>query len=95
MRRYIALAMIVGLLAAMLTGCSQAKDEAGSGDGLHLTVPDLVGMTAAEAAREIERAGYEVGEISPEGGDGEVIEQQPPAGYSAPRGGEVDITVSQ
>lgn len=94
MRRQLMLAIVALAVATSLAGCAQA-DDPGSGDGLHSTVPDVTGMTVEEATDELESAGYSVGAVKPEGATGEVARQQPRAGYSAPRGEVVDLTVAE
>lgn len=87
--------MLIGLLLLPMAGCAQADSDPAQGDGLHASVPNVIGMTVDDATEELESAGYEVGQVRPEGADGEVLEQEPPAGYSAPRGAEVDLVTSQ
>lgn len=90
----IALALVMSVMA--LAGCTNNEGpETGTpGDGLHAIVPDVVGMTVDEATAELENAGFEVGEVIPEGAEGTVVEQDPPGNYSAPQGDPVDLTVT-
>ena len=95
MRRSIGLSLVVALVALVLVGCGQSARDAEEGDGLHSTVPAVVGMNVFDAREELERAGYELGEVTPSGARGEVISQSPTAGYSAPRGEAVDLVVGE
>lgn len=93
-------ALLMLLFAVVLaTGCSGAVgDRGGTGDGLHKTVPRVVGMTQADASSEIMGAGYEVGSVSEKqdaGAEkGTVVSQEPIAGTSLARGSEVNLVVA-
>ena len=92
------LAFTLLLSALLVVGCAGASnDPAGSNGegGLHSIVPNVVGMGADEAGDNLEAAGFVVGDIVPEGADGAVVEQDPPAGYSAPKGDAIDLTVTE
>jgi eukaryotic-like serine/threonine-protein kinase len=63
------------------------------------TVPDVVDMTEAEARTAIEDAGFEVRlreqAVTDPDQDGVVLDQDPPAGESRPRGSRVRIVVGR
>lgn len=86
------------LATVLLVGCAGTSNgPAGSNgdDGLHTIVPDVVGTSVDVARDTLEQAGFAVGEIFPEDADGIVVEQDPPAGYSAPQGETIDLTVTE
>lgn len=89
-----AVAGIVALL--LLTGCAGAGNP--GGDGLHKTAPKVVGLQLSDATAQIVDAGYEVGSVtreqSQESDAGTVVRQDPVAGTSLPRGGEIDLVVA-
>ena len=62
-------------------------------------VPDVVGLSEAEAEAELEAEGFIVGEIfyveACSVAPGTVLDQDPDAGSNLPAGSEVDLTVSQ
>ena len=64
-----------------------------------VAVPDLTGMTLAEAQAELEDAGLEAGRVRemvhPDAARGEVIAQDPVSGQRLRPGGEVRLAVSQ
>jgi hypothetical protein len=97
MPRKFVLVVVVLLLAAFATGCSESANGPGNapGNGLHSIVPSVVDLPLGEAALELEEAGFTVGDIIPDGAQGTVVEQDPPAGYSAPKGDPVDLTVTE
>ncbi len=68
----------------------------GSGPGT-LKVPDLVGLTLAEAERKLLELGLKPGErdeaLSEEAFEGEVTVQNPPVGEKTKPGTEVDLTI--
>ena len=93
--------VVVGaaLMVAILAAACAASDgaEEGSGDGLHSTVPNVVGMTAFDASQALEEAGYDspaLTGVPSEEPSGTVIEQDPVAGTSLARGGIVELTYS-
>ena len=90
MRAAAAAILVFALLAA--AGCSPVQGEPG-GDGLHSTVPKVTGQTLAEATAQIQDAGYALGSVNPKGAEGSdiVTVQDPAAGTSLARGGEVDV----
>lgn len=106
MRRYLLVVLAFALVATVVAGCAQSgTDAAGQGDpetstgqpggdGLHSTVPDVVGLSVDEATTALEDAGYEAA-VTPEGATGEVTGQEPVAGFSAPRGEQVELTVEE
>lgn len=60
-------------------------------------VPNVVGMTEDDAREALAAAGFKVGDVSPgesERDEGEVYEQSPEAGESAPEGSTVDLRIS-
>jgi eukaryotic-like serine/threonine-protein kinase len=63
-----------------------------------VSVPDVTGDTRQEAARALERAKLELGEVTEESSDtvpeGEVMSQSPRADFEASRGAAVDIVLS-
>jgi serine/threonine-protein kinase len=63
------------------------------------TVPDVVGMTEAEATSTLQDAGFRVQRVvqtvAGNGNDGKVIAQSPVGNASAERGATVTITVGQ
>ena len=83
-----ALLLVAFLACLVLWGISGLK-----------AVPDVVGMTKAEAAAALEKAGFAVGSIVPREGsaeqDGKVVEQSPRAGYRVSAGSAVTLTVAQ
>lgn len=90
--------MLVSLLLAgtvLLGGCSRTVDAPRQGEGLHATVPSVVGMELPEAESALEEAGYAVGEVVPGEADASatVATQEPVAGTSVARGGKVDLTL--
>jgi serine/threonine-protein kinase len=68
-----------------------------SGPG-KVEVPDLSGMSAADAAEALDQVGLEVGATTQDYSDtipaGAVIGQDPPAGREVERGTEVDLVLS-
>lgn len=92
--RLIALALVVVAVLALTVGCGGNPETTGS-DGLHSTIPPLVGMTLEEARIELREAGYEVGEVTPQrpAPEGAVSQQDPIAGTSAARGTKVNLTI--
>ena len=62
-------------------------------------IPDLVGRDVDSARSELEAFGYRLGTIRNEGyegvGDGRILRQYPLAGYPAPPGAVVTLTVSR
>lgn len=55
-------------------------------------IPDVRGMSSADAARAIERAGFHVASASGEATSGKVAEQQPEAGWRALLGTKVELS---
>lgn len=95
LRRMI-LGTLVLLLAVGVVGCSGAADS--SGDGLHKTAPDVTGIPQSEATAKIVDAGYEVGSVVEKASSSEpgtVVSQEPVAGTSLPRGGEINLVVAE
>lgn len=95
MRRLV-LILAVSLLVVSMTSC--ASSGSGEEDGLHSTVPDVVGLDEAAARTELEEAGYTVGGVSTESATdakpGTVVKQDPIASTSLPREAEVDIVIA-
>jgi serine/threonine-protein kinase len=64
-----------------------------------ITVPDVVDMPMVQARRAIERAGFRFvlreERDEPGAGRGVVLEQDPPAGESAPQGAEIAVVVNR
>ena len=86
------------LVAIVASGCS-ASDEANGpeGDGLHSTVPNVIGLAVFDASQALEDAGYASPALTGVASDepsGTVIDQDPVAGTSLPRGGIVELTYS-
>ena len=69
------------------------------GGGIDFPVPNVLGLSEAEAEAELVAAGFIVGEIfyveACSVASGTVLDQDPDAGVNAPPGSEVDLTVSQ
>ncbi len=84
MRRLLAV-LLLALLAAMLFACGTA-------------VPDVKGMTSAQATKSLERAGFQVGrviyDVRAAGAVGAVVAQKPMAGARAGAGSMVVLTVA-
>ena len=60
-------------------------------------VPDVIGMTEDDAREALAAAGFKVGDVSPgesELDEGQVCEQSPEEGESAPEGSTVDLVIS-
>jgi beta-lactam-binding protein with PASTA domain len=61
-------------------------------------VPDVKGLTQAEAEAKLKAAGCDLGDVKPGADDpnqaGKITEQSVPSGQSVPKGTEVDITVA-
>jgi beta-lactam-binding protein with PASTA domain len=91
--RSLALVLALVVLIGLASGCAPTGEP--SGDGLHSTVPAVVGKPLQEARGELLDAGYEIGEITPRraAASGVVSAQDPLAGVSAPRGTEIDLVV--
>lgn len=67
------------------------------GEASDVSVPDVVGMTEAEADAELEGAGLDTGSVATvcsAATAGDVVSQAPPAGASVPPGSTVDIALS-
>jgi len=92
--RLIALALLLTAALVLIVGCSPDQPEVGS-DGLHSTIPALVGKPLAEAKADVRAAGYDVGEVTPARASqsGQVSRQDPVAGTSAARGTKVNLVV--
>ncbi|HET6497499.1 MAG TPA: PASTA domain-containing protein [Coriobacteriia bacterium] len=95
-RAALALVLIVSLLAA--AGCAPATDGTGEGGGSHGIVPDVIGMTEAEAGAALEEAGYVVGDVttaeSAYSDPGTVVSQDPIASSSVAAESEVDLVIA-
>ncbi len=82
----------------LLGGACTAPTGSGESDGLHVTVPGVVGLEETDARSVLEEAGYVVGEVAvesaPDAEPGTVIEQSPIAAVSAPRGSSVDLVIA-
>lgn len=99
--RVVALALVFGLaigLALGVAGCSGGSGGGGDGDGGDITVPDVVGLTQANASAAIVAATLVVGNVASEFSatvaTGNVIRQDPSAGASRSAGQAVDLTIS-
>lgn len=92
---FVALALAAVLVVA---GCTSGSGSEG-GDGLHSTVPNVIGQPQAEAQTTLQDAGYTVGDVttkpSTASEPGVVLTQEPVAGTSVPRGGEVSLVVAE
>lgn len=93
-------ALAIGLLLMIIVvGCSAPSSETVEppGDGLHSTVPDVVGMAVSDAAQTLEDAGYASPVLTGAPSDepsGTVVGQDPIAGTSLAREGVVELTFS-
>jgi serine/threonine-protein kinase len=85
---------IVALVLVLGLGIAWALSSFGGGD----RVPNVAGMTEAEARTAIEQAGLKVGNIDTKPDDtvaqGTVVSTDPAIGTSVPKGQTVDITLS-
>lgn len=94
----IALVFVLMVAVLAMTGCIPQSEGAGGSDGSHGIVPDVVGMTEAEAGTELEEAGYVVGEVtaaeSAYADPGTVVSQEPIASSSVARESEVDLVIA-
>lgn len=92
------LAGAVLMVAFLATACAAPDDATeGAGDGLHSTVPNVVGMTVFDASQVLEESGYDppaLTGVSSEEPSGTVVDQDPVAGTSLARGGIVELTYS-
>lgn len=65
----------------------------------HIDVPDVIGLTAEQAEKEISDAGFEVGRVQSMPDDtkesGLVIDQDPSGGTKAAKGSKINLVVSQ
>ena len=95
--RVIVLALAVLCAACALVGCAAQDSDESSGE-LHAAVPDLEGMSVAEAETTLAEAGYTLGDISEAPAEGvepgTVISQSPIRGTSLSRDSAVDIVVA-
>lgn len=93
----ITLFVVIAISALALAGCIPETDPAGE-SGSHGIVPDVVGMTEAEAGAALEEAGYRVGTVTTEASDyadpGTVVSQEPIASSSIARDSEVDLVLA-
>lgn len=84
-----AIAVIAGIAFAVTGGLGSSGD----------TVPDLKNATKDAAVQQIEKAGYEVGEITEDYDSsvvaGRVCKQDPEAGKSAEKGTKINIVISK
>ncbi len=100
MYRLIALFLLVVMLPLLGAGCTAPTDGAEPGaDGLHSIVPQVTGLSEADAASALAEAGYGVGSVteraSGDTASGQVIEQDPIAGTSAARDSLVDLVIAE
>lgn len=93
-----ALLVAAFLALVLVSGCASGS-QAGSGDGLHSTVPNVQGLQLEPARDKIMNSGYRLGSVSKQAAAGRdsgvVLNQSPAAGVSLPRGGDVNVTVAQ
>ncbi|MEM9626412.1 MAG: PASTA domain-containing protein [Pseudomonadota bacterium] len=71
--------------------------NSGSGPATGSTVPELLGLTPAEAQSLLRREGLDIGQIQRESADapvGTIIAQSPRAGSPSSRGSRINITVA-
>jgi len=92
-----AMAVLVSALLIGLVGCGANASTDGEPEGLHATVPNVVGLTIDDAEEALTQAGYVVGQVlenaSGSAAEGTVTSQSPVGGTSLPRDSEVDLTI--
>lgn len=91
--------LVAAFLALILVSGCASGSQAGSGDGLHSTVPNVQGLQLEPARDKIINAGYRLGSVTkqraPGRATGVVVNQSPAAGVSLVRGGDVSVTIAQ
>jgi eukaryotic-like serine/threonine-protein kinase len=96
-RRWPLVLLVLGILA-LLIGAAIFGPMLFNSAAEERSVPDVAGLTQAQAERQIDKAGLTVGRISQEASDdvrrGRVISQDPEPGALIPPGDPVDLTVS-
>lgn len=92
------LALVIALSVVLLVSVACATTGTGQGDGLHSTIPDIVGLEQTQAEGQLSAKGYTLGDITKGPADGgafaTITKQDPIAGTSAPRGTKVNVTVT-
>lgn len=93
----VALLLVVGLLVWNAVATAQRQTQVAAQSALMASVPDLRGLTGAQAADRVRAAGLEVGQTNYDpkamGAVGAVVKQDPASGSRVRKGSLVVITV--
>ena len=88
----------LAVLAVFVIAALIARSLLDGGGGNDVAVPDVTGLTVAEARTDLQAEGLELGEQTPKASDvipeGNIIDQSPESGARVDEGGAVSVTVS-
>ena len=95
--RRVTIMLVLASISVLFISCAPTGTNDGTGDGLHPVVPDVTGMSLADAQTVLESEGYVVGEVlgdTPGDPSATVVEQSPVAATSVPRETPIDLRVA-